>query len=62
MENWTVFFVFLSNRSILKKKEQRQNEHLSQFSYESDEKVVHEEPQLLKLEFYNNDRKMKSTN
>ena len=58
MEDWTVFFVFLLNRPNLKK--HSQNEHLNQFSDKSDEKVAREETYLLKLKFYNTDRKMKS--
>ena len=38
----------------------KNNEHLSQFSDKSDEKVVREKIYLVKLEFYNSDRKMKS--
>ena len=37
-----------------------QNKHFCQFSDKSDEKVVREKTYLLKLEFYNTDRKMKS--
>ena len=59
MENRTMFFAFLLNRPNIRKK-QSQNEHLSQFSDKSDE-IVREKTYLLKLEFYNTDRKMKST-
>ena len=42
-------------------KKQSQNKHLSQFSDKSGEKVVHDKIYMLKFEFYNTDRKMKST-
>ena len=58
MKNQAVFFVFLLNRTMLEN--QSQNEHLCQFSDKRDEKVVREKTYLLKLEFYNTDRKMKS--
>ena len=59
MENQTVFFIFLSNHPIFEK--QSQNESLESIFGKSDEKMVHEKTYLLKLEFYNTDRKMKST-
>ena len=53
-----VFHFFVKTPNI-KKKKQSQNEHLSQFLDKSDKKVVHEKTHLLKLKFYNADRKMK---
>ena len=53
------FSFFCKTAQYLKK--QSQNEHLCQFSDKRDEKVVHDKIYLLKFEFYNTDRKMKST-
>ena len=44
---------------IFGKKKQSQNEHLSQFSDKSGEKLIREETYLLKLEFYKTNKKIK---
>ena len=41
-------------------KKQSQNGHFSQFLDKSDEKIIREKIYLLKLEFYNTHRKMKT--
>ena len=59
MKNRTAFFVFLLNIPPYSRK-QSQNEHLSLFSDKCDEKEACEKTYPMKLEFYNNDGKMKN--
>ena len=59
LENRTVFFVFLLKRPIFEKTESKWARE--SISDKSNEKAVREKTYLLKLEFYNTDRKMQNT-